>query len=525
MNATITGHALKKKDAKRRGERPKQKQTPARFTRRAFNTPLASTNRPCFAMKEYDLIVIGTGSAMEVANAAIQGNPDLKVAVIDKDEPGGICLTRGCIPTKLLIYPADVVRTIQRSVEFGIHAEIKKIDFPTVMQKMRSTINKDINMIRTGLSNSRNIDYYPKQAEFTAPYILKVENEIITSKMILLCTGSKPSIPPIEGLPETGYLTSDTILKISQLPRSIAIIGAGYIAAEFGHFLSAMGSEVTIIGRNPQFIPEEEPEISALAKKELQKHLRIITNHEVRRVEATPKGKEIFAINRENKQETQVVAEEILIAVGRSPNTDILHPERANIKTDSRGYITVDDYLQTNQPNVYALGDANGKHPFKHVANYEAKIVYYNAILNMRTKADYHAIPHAVFAEPEIASVAMKEKEAIEKFGKDNLLIGFYKYEDTAKGEAIGAKDYFVKIIIQRETGRILGAHIIGPQASILIQEIINLMYTKDQTSEPLTEAMHIHPALPEVVARALSSLRTPDQYHHFLEDHSGLPL
>jgi mycothione reductase len=462
---------------------------------------------------------------MEVVSAAIQESPDLKVAVIDKDEPGGICLTRGCIPTKLLIHSADVVRTIQRSTEFGIHTEIKNIDFSAVMQKMRSTINKDINIIRTGLSSSTNIDYYTKQAEFTAPYTLKIENEIITSKMIFLCTGTKPSVPPIDGLKEAGYLTSDTILTISQLPKSTAIIGGGYIAAEFGHFLSAMGSEVTIIGRNPQFIPEEEPEVSALAKKELQKYLKIITNHEVRKVEAIQQGKKIFAINRDNKQETQVVAEEILVAVGRSPNTDIIHPERANIKTDSRGYIVVDDYMQTNQPNIYALGDANGKYMFKHVANYEAKIVYYNAILKMKTKADYHAVPHAVFTEPEIASVALKEKEAIEKYGKDKILIGFYKYEDTAKGEAIGARDYFVKVIVQKDPKKILGAHIIGPHASILIQEIINLMYTEDQRSEPLTEAIHIHPALPEVVARAFSSLRPPDQYRHFLEDHSNLPL
>ena len=476
-------------------------------------------------MKEYDLIIIGTGSGMEIASAAIQGTPDLKVAVIDKDEPGGICLTRGCIPTKLLIYPAEVVRTIQRSTEFGIHTEIKKIDFPTIMQKMRSTINRDINMIRMGLKNSKNIDYYAKKAEFIAPYTLKVENETIKSKMIFLCTGSKPSIPPIEGLQQTGYLTSDTILQISKLPKSIVIVGGGYIAAEFGHFLSAMGSEVTIIGRNPQFIPEEEPEISALAKKELQKHLKIITNHEVTKVEASPQGKKIIAINRENKQETRTMAEEILIAVGRSPNTDILHPEKANIKTDTRGNIVVDEYLQTTQPNIYALGDANGKYLFKHVANYEAKIVYYNAILRIKTKIDYHAIPHAVFTEPEVASVALKEKEAITKYGKDNILIGFYRYEDTAKGEAMVLTNFFVKVIIQKKTKRILGAHIIGPQASVLIQEIINLMYTKDQRSDPLTKAMHIHPALPEVVARAFSSLRTPEQYHHFLEEHSKLQL
>jgi dihydrolipoamide dehydrogenase len=138
---------------------------------------------------------------------------------------------------------------------------------------------------------------------------------------------------------------------------------------------------------------------------------------------------------------------------------------------------------------------------------------------------DYHAVPHAVFTDPEIASVALKEKEAVEKYGKDNILIGFYKYADTAKGEAMALKDDFVKVIITRDAGKILGAHIIGPEASVLIQEIVNLMYTENQSLAPLNAAMHIHPALSEVVARAFQSFMTPDQYHHFLEEHSNLPL
>ena len=476
-------------------------------------------------MKTYDLILIGTGSGMELVEAMIQSKPDIKVAVIDKDEPGGICLTRGCIPSKLLIYPADLVRTVEKSREFGIHAEIKSIDFEAVMERMRSIINRDINIIRDGFSQTKNIDYYKDQAEFTAPYTIKVENETITSKMILLCTGSRPAIPPIEGLQETGYLTSDTILKIRQLPRSVAVIGGGYIAAEYGHFLAAMGSKVTIIGRNPQFIPEEEPEISSIAKRELQKHVTILTNHEVRKAEATSHGKKLTAFDRSNKKEAEIVAEEVLVAAGRSSNSDILHPERAGIDMDSRGFIIADEYMQTSQPNIWVLGDADGKFLFKHVANYETRIVYYNAVLNKKIKVDYHAVPHAVFTDPEIASVALREKEAVGKYGRDNVLMGFYKFADTAKGEAMARKYDFVKVIVKRDTGKILGAHIIGPHASVLIQEIVNLMYTEKQSFEPLSEAMHIHPALSEVVARAFQSLMVPDQYHHYLEEHSGLPL
>ena len=472
-------------------------------------------------MKKYDLISVGTGSAMNIVEAMIQGNPRMKVAVIDKDEPGGICLTRGCIPSKMLLYPAELVRTIGGAEKFGIEVDIKKINFQSVMERMRTIIYKDINMIRQGLSHSENIDYYPAVAEFVGPYTLKVGDESITSKMIFLCTGSKPIIPPIKGLEKIGYLTSDTVLQMSRLPESIAIVGGGYIAAEYGHFFSAMGSKVTIIGRNPQFVKQEEPEVSALAKRELEKHMTILTNHEVREAEKTSIGKKRFiAVNRENGEKTVITADEILVATGRGPNTDILHPERGGIETDERGWIIVDEYLKTSQPNIWAFGYANGRHLFKHVANYESIVVYYNAVLKKKVKVDYHAIPHAVFSYPEIGSVGLREKEAIERYGKDNVLIGMYRYENTAKGEAMGVKDYFVKVIVEKGTVKLLGAHIIGPYASVLIQEIINLMYTPEQSAEPIIYGMHIHPALNEVVERAFRSLMTPEQYHQLIERH-----
>jgi mycothione reductase len=475
-------------------------------------------------MKEYDLINIGTGSAMNIVEVMIRNNPEVKVAVIDKDEPGGICLTRGCIPSKILLYPAELVRNVERTGEFGIDAYIRSIDFQKVMNRMRTLIHEDINKIHQGLSQSKNIDYYPAVAEFVAPYTLKVGNETIKSNMIFLCTGSKPSIPKIDGLSRTRYLTSDTILNVNRLPESVVMIGGGYIAAEYGHFLSAMGSKVTIIGRNPRFIPEEEPEISILAKRELQKHLTIITGHEVSRVENLPNGtKKVTATSRDDGKKVETVAEEVFLASGRSPNTDILHPERAEIKTDAQGWILVDEYLQASQPNVWALGDADGKYPFKHVANYEAKVVYHNAVLKERMKVDYHAVPHAVFTYPEIASVGMKEEEAVQTYGKSKVLIGIQRYEDTAKGEAMGVKDFFVKVIVAEDNFKILGAHIIGPHASILIQEIVNLMYTREQSLEPLVAGMHIHPALSEVVERAFESLMTPEQYHHLIEHHYGL--
>ena len=304
-------------------------------------------------------------------------------------------------------------------------------------------------------------------------------------------------------------------------PSSIAIVGGGYIAAEFGHFFAAMGARVTILGRNPQFLPGEEPEVSALAKSVLGKHIEIVTNHEVRRAEKVEDGnKRLHAFDRESGEELVVEAEEIMVASGRGPTTGILHPDRGGIRTTKAGWIEVNEYLETSQPGIWAFGDADGKFPFKHVANYESQVVYYNAVLKQRTKVDYHAVPHAVFTYPEVASVGMREKEAAEKLGEDNLLIGFYRYENTAKGEAMNVKGYFVKVIVQKDTLRILGAHIVGPYASIMVQEIINLMYTESQDARPLMNSMHIHPSITEVVDRAFSSLMGTREYHDMMNSH-----
>ncbi|NHJ86841.1 MAG: dihydrolipoyl dehydrogenase [Asgard group archaeon] len=469
-------------------------------------------------MKEYDIIAIGTGSAMNIISSIATNHPEYKIAVIDKDAPGGICLTLGCIPTKILLYPAELIHDIKRANIFGIDADIKKVDFKFIMDRMRGIIGHDMDNIKQGLSEATELDYYHEKAEFIGPYTLLVGKENIKGKTILLCTGSKPKIPLISGLDKVKYYTSDSILQLKELPKSICIIGGGYIAAEYGYFFSMMGSKVTIIGRNPQFLPQEEPEVSNLAKRELGKDIEILTNTEVKEVTAANDGKKkIIAVNRETREKLIIEANEILVAVGRSSNSDILHPNKSGVKTDEEGWIIVNDQLETTKPNIWAFGDANGKYLFKHVANYESKIVYYNAFQKQNLKADYHAVPHAVFTEPEVASVGMLETEAVKKFGKNKILIGFQRYENTAKGLAMELKDFFVKVIIHRESMEILGAHIIGPQASVLIQEIINLMYTPDLSIAPLMMGMHIHPALSEVVERAGTNLMPVDEYHHLL--------
>jgi dihydrolipoamide dehydrogenase len=343
-------------------------------------------------------------------------------------------------------------------------------------------------------------------------------------------------------------------------------VGGGYIGAEYGHFFSSMGSHITIVGKNKRFLPHEEAEISELAKRKIGKYMTVITNSEVIEVinsngtadiaeadtnatsseesyykkkyeqKGSKRKKLVIARDMISGERTTITAEEVLIAAGRGPNTDILHPERAGIKTDENGWIVVNEYLETSQPNVWAFGDANGVYPFKHKANYEAELVYYNTTLGKKVeeaekkktysklKKDYRAVPHAVFAYPEVAAVGLGEGEALAKYGENKILLGIARYEDTAKGIAMGIKDCFVKVIVKADDLELIGAHIIGPHASILIQEIINIMYTQqERTMKPILSAMHIHPALSEVVQRSVSSLMPPQQYHHLIAEHYGL--
>lgn len=462
-------------------------------------------------MKTYDVISVGTGSAMSIVNELIHSDRDHDIAVIDRDRPGGICLTRGCIPSKLLLYPAELIDHIREANRFGIDVSIDDIDFEEVMNEMRRNINSEISSIKNALDKSGDMDFYNKEAEFIDDYTMRVGESVIKGDKIILGSGSRPHIPPIDGLDDVDFLTSKSLLDLKKLPKSIAIIGGGYIAAEYGYFFSMMGSDVKIIGRNPQFVPGEEEEISDVLKEKLSDHISIHTGYEVKKVKDGIRNKKLFAEGEDGKK-IKLKSKKILLATGRRSNSDILKPDRTGVETDKRGWIKVNEYLETTKEDIWALGDATGDYMFKHVANYESEIVYKNAFgEGEKVKVDYHAVPHAVFTQPEVASVGMREDEARE-FG--DILVGYYPFENTAKGDAMKVSDCFIKVIVEKSTYKILGAHIVGPQASVLIQEIINLMYTQDQSVYPIFRGMHIHPSLSEVVERAFYSLHSHEHTH-----------
>ncbi len=462
-------------------------------------------------MQEYDLIVIGSGAGMNVAANALQHG--LRVALVEHGPMGGTCLNNGCIPTKILVYPADVIRAMDDAEEIGVHGRVDRVDFPLIMQRAHSFVDEGREEMERAVAASDNLRWYDETGEFTGEYTLAVGDETITAPRIVIASGGRPLIPPIEGLQETGYLDNISVLDLEQPPKTLVIIGGGYIACEYGHFFSAMGTEVTILGRNPRLLKEEEPEISEIVKRRFSKYANIYTNHEVLRVERNGRDKVVTARNRGEDSVHQFTAEEILVAAGRRSNADLLKPEKTGVETDERGWIKVNEYLETTKPGIWALGDATGKYMFRHTANYESDIVWSNAFTEKRQKANYHAVPHAVFGYPQVAGVGLTEAEA-EAAGY-NILVGTARYTAVTKGYAMAEEDSLVKVIVDGDSRKILGCHIAGTKAAVLVQQIVYLMNAGDQDYMPLVHSQVIHPALSEVIINAFANMAPVSHEHH----------
>jgi dihydrolipoamide dehydrogenase len=441
---------------------------------------------------------------MLIASVAVESG--FRVAVVDNGPMGGTCINRGCVPSKMLIYPADVATTIRQAGKIGVNATINSIDFGNIMSRMHKLVKEDTGMQAQAVEATPEMKWYKGTGEFTEDYTFQVNGETLRADKVFIVSGTRVKIPPIKGLDTVDYLTSDTVLELKQPPRSIIILGGGYIGAEYGHFFSGIGVKTTLIQRPQTLLKTEEPEVSDLLKLELQKRIDIYTGHEAVEVKQEADQKVVVAKNLADGSQKEFRADALMVATGRAPNSDLLKPERTGVKVDERGFIKVNEYLETGKKNIWALGDAIGKYMFKHVANYEAGIAWHNSVHGHRAAVDYSAVPHAVFCEPQVASVGLKEAEAKQQGFK--ILVGTALYKDTAMGAAMGEPNGFVKVIVEQKTGRILGAHIIGPEASVLIQEVINAMNTADRTYAPIIQSMHIHPAMNEVMQNAFGNLQ-----------------
>ncbi|MFW6450332.1 MAG: dihydrolipoyl dehydrogenase family protein [Nanoarchaeota archaeon] len=442
---------------------------------------------------KYDVIVIGSGTGMHIVENAV--NQGLKTALVDKGRAAGTCLNVGCIPSKLLIAAADRAIEIKESEKFGISSEIKNIDFERIIQYARVYIYPLTNNLHDSWKKSKDFDYYEGLGEFVSDYTLSVNGQEIKGDKIFIASGSRPKIPAIEGINETKYITNEDILNLDKLPKSLVIIGGGYIAAEYAHFFSAMGTEVTIVQKGDRMLQAEEPEVSKVVQDSLSERVKIILNKKPVKIERT--DKKIVHLDDGEKIES----EELLVAVGRDSNADLSKVEKTGVKTHNRGYIQTNEYLETSKKNIWAFGDANGKAMFTHAANEEASLAWHNAMVHKHS-FDYSAVPHAVFSWPPIGSIGLTEVEAKMYY---HVAVGKAKYNDVVKGSALREDRGFAKGIFDRETGNILGFHIVGPMAPTLIQEVANAMQADKSIN--LIAGMHIHPAMSELITSVLGNI------------------
>ncbi len=453
-------------------------------------------------MKHYDAIVIGSGVGLSILFKALSAG--LRVALVEKGNVGGTCHNVGCVPSKILIYPADRIREIVEAGKLGIRAQIDHIDFGSIMERMKKAVKEGRDYLEKEIANSNHLDFYNDEAHFVGEYTLEIKNEKIRAEKIFIASGARPLIPPTKGLDQVEYLTNETLLRLEKRPESMIIIGGGYIAAEYGHFFSAVGTKVAIVGRNDRLVPNEEPEISDLFKKELEKNMEIYTGTEVLEVRKKRDRCAVIVKDKNTGGEKEIEAEQMMVAVGRRSNADLLKVENTGVETNEAHFIKVDDYLQTKKDNIWALGDAIGRQMFTHAGYKENEIAWHNATQKEKVKMDFRTIPHAIFTHPQIASVGLTEGQAREKY---EILVGTAKYSDTVKGEAMMEEESFAKAVVEKDTRKILGFHIIGPEASTLIQEVVNVM-VNDGNVESITKSIHIFPALSEVIPEALNNLK-----------------
>ncbi|MCU1391839.1 MAG: mycothione reductase [Ilumatobacteraceae bacterium] len=482
--------------------------SPAPTASASASTPGAGTGADAGDVEHFDVVIIGTGSGNSILSPAYDS---LKVAIVERDVFGGTCLNRGCIPTKMFVYAADVAQQIAHASTYGIDAHIDKVRWPEIVDRIFGRIDP---IPPNGLAyrqGATNITVFEGTARFSGPKQVDVAlnaggSRRISGANIVVAAGARPMIPDVEGLDTVEYHTSDTIMRLPSLPERLIVIGGGYIATEMAHVFGALGSKVTIVNRSGRFLSREDESVSHRFTEIYRERFECHMNARFERVSQAGPGGEITVRVHCDGEHIDVVGDALLVATGRIPNGDQLGLEAAGIAMDDDGYVVTDPQLRTNVEGVWALGDVANENQLKHVANAEAKIVAHNVVNPDDLRAvDLFPVPHAVFAGPHVASVGATEQE-LRHIGK-HYIAATQNYGDVAYGWAMEDTQHFCKVIADPQTRLLLGAHIIGPQSSILIQQLIQAMRFGQTVDQIAREQLWIHPSLTEVVENALLKL------------------
>ncbi len=479
--------------------------------------------------KHYDVIIVGTGSGNAIPAPEFDG---LKIALVEQDRFGGTCLNVGCIPTKMFVLAADAARIISEAAKLGVHGTLNSIDWPSIQKRVFAD---RIDPIAAGGEAYRrgpeqpHIDVYDQHARFVAPKVLAIgaqskdgadKQTLITADHIIIAAGSRTTIPQFVADSGVKYYTNKDIMRIPELPKKLVILGGGFIGTEFAHVFSSFGTEVHVVVRSGAMNRQSDPDISARFTEVASQDWHVHLNTQITALEPATSQADGAEDAPENAVRialddgTEIIADAFLVASGRTPNGDLMDPDLGGVELDEAGRIAVDEFGRTSVEGVWALGDVSSPYQLKHIANHEAKVVFANVLASIEQKRpqrtfDHRVIPSAVFSHPQIGQAGMTEPEA-KQWAEANgteLTVKIQNYSDVAYGWALEDKHGFAKLIADKNTGQLLGAHFIGEQAATLIQQCVQMMALKLDVREVVSGQHWIHPALPELIENAILGL------------------
>ena len=442
---------------------------------------------------DYNLVVIGGGSA-GLVSAYIAAAVKAKVALIEKHKMGGDCLNTGCVPSKALIRSAKILNYFGRAEEFGFDATKPKVDFAKVMKRVQAVIQEIAPHDSIERYSSLGVDCISDQAKIKSPFEIEISGKTITTKTIVIASGAKPFVPPIPGLKDISYLTSDNVWNLKSLPQRLVILGGGPIGCELAQCFARFGASVSLVEMSPRILAREDEDVSQfVTKKFTDEGISVLTNHKAKQVDANAK----VLICEHHGQDIRIEFDEILIALGRRANVSGFGLEELGVEISNRGTIVADEFMRTNYKNIFVCGDVTGPYQFTHTAAHQAWYASVNAIFSpfKKFKVDYRVIPWCTFTDPEVARVGLNELEAREK--GIPFEISRYDIDDLDRAITEGEAQGFVKVLTKPGSDKILGATIIGDHAGDIIAEYVTAMKYNIGLNKILG-SIHIYPTLAE---------------------------
>ena len=444
-----------------------------------------------------DVLVLGGGTGNKVASAAAAAG--LETVLVEKGPLGGTCLNRGCNPSKMLIAHANRVNAVADADRFHVDATLDGIDVPAIVEEVHGTLGGIAEGMAERKRNEANLTFVNAEGLFVDNRTIRADGTEYTAEKVLVAAGTRPLvIDAIDGLTDVDYLTSSEALHLEDAPERLVVMGGGYIAAELGYYFDALGTEVALIEMEDRLLPREDDEVAERFTNIAKRRHDVFTGYRVTSVSETD-GTITATAESADGDSIEVAGDELLVALGRRPNTDRIGVENTDIALDERGFVETNDRLETTAKGVYAIGDIIGDHPFKHAADYEVEVVTENLVDGADRTVDYDGMSHAVFTEPQVAGVGQTEAQLREAGAE--YVVGRAEYADAAMSRALKIDDGLVKVLAAPD-GELLGCHLVGHEASMLVHEA-TLAVRHGLSVEDVAGTIHIHPSMNKVVESA----------------------